>query len=183
MKPSTEAPLRAAPIVVMGVSGSGKTTFGSALARLLGRDFVDGDDLQSASNIDKMRRGHALDDSDRAPWLRSVAALLADHASHPTGLVVACSALKRTYRDVLRSARGVRFVFLDADRSLVEQRLDSRSGHFMPRTLIESQFDALERPGPAECDVSTFDAALPLEAGVRAAAELFVRRVCSADFQ
>ncbi len=161
------------PIVVMGVSGSGKSSFGSALARTMGRDFVDGDDLHPTSNIEKMRQGRPLDDADRAPWLRAIAAALADHASHRTGVVVACSALKRTYRDALRSVHGVRFVFLDADRALIERRFETRAGHFMPRTLIASQFDALEPPNSTEGDVLTIDAALPVDAAVRSVVDFF----------
>jgi 2-polyprenyl-3-methyl-5-hydroxy-6-metoxy-1,4-benzoquinol methylase len=97
--------------------------------------------------------------------------------------VVACSALKRTYRDVLRSARGVHFVFLDADRRLIERRLEARPEHFMPRTLIESQFDALERPDPTEGDVITIDAALPLDAAIRTAVEALGGRNCAANIQ
>jgi carbohydrate kinase (thermoresistant glucokinase family) len=165
----------------MGVSGSGKSSFGAALARTMGTDFVDGDDLHPASNIEKMRRGLPLDDADRAPWLRAIAAVLADHASHPTGVVVACSALKRTYRDALRSAHGVKFVFLDADPALIERRFKTRAGHFMPGTLIASQFDALERPSATAGDVLTIDAALPVDAAVRAAVEFFGARWAAAD--
>jgi carbohydrate kinase (thermoresistant glucokinase family) len=89
-------------VIVMGVSSSGKCTFGSALARATGLDFVDGDDLHPSANIDKMRRGEPLDDADRAPWLREVARVLADDSAHPAGVVVACSSLKRAYRDALR---------------------------------------------------------------------------------
>jgi carbohydrate kinase (thermoresistant glucokinase family) len=161
------------PIVVMGVSGSGKSRFGSALARAMGRDFVDGDDLHPASNIEKMRQGRPLDDADRAPWLRAVVGVLADHATHPAGVVVACSALKRTYRDVLRAVHGVSFVFLDADRALIERRFKTRADHFMPGTLIASQFEALERPGSTEGQVLTLDAALPVEAALRSAVDFF----------
>jgi carbohydrate kinase (thermoresistant glucokinase family) len=167
------------PIVVMGVTGSGKSSFGSALARTLACDFVDGDDLHPAANIEKMREGRPLDDADRAPWLRAIAAELADHDSHPAGVVVACSALKRMYRDALRSVKGVQFVFLNADRALIEQRFKTRTGHFMPGTLIASQFAALERPPATESDVLTVDAALPVDAAVRIAADFFGAR-CSA---
>lgn len=164
----------------MGVSGSGKTRVGAALARAMGRDFVDGDDLHPASNIDKMRQGRPLDDADRAPWLGAVAAVLADHAIHSTGVVVACSALKRRYRDALRSVHGVSFVFLDADRALIEKRFTTRARDFMPRTLIASQFDALEPPKSTEEDVLTIDAALPIDAAVRTAVDFFDARCAAA---
>jgi carbohydrate kinase (thermoresistant glucokinase family) len=164
----------------MGVSASGKTSVGSALARAMGRDFVDGDDLHPASNIDKMRQGRPLDDSDRAPWLRAIAGVLADDASHPAGVVVACSALKRTYRDALRSVPGVQFVFLDADRALIERRFETRARNPMPGTLIASQFEALERPSPSESGVLLIDAALPVDAAVRDAVDFFGARSAAA---
>ncbi|MGD0493972.1 MAG: gluconokinase, GntK/IdnK-type [Steroidobacteraceae bacterium] len=164
------------PVVVMGVSGSGKSTFGSALARAMGREFVDGDDLHSAANVDKMRRGQPLDDADRAPWLRAIAAVLADGASYPRGVVVACSSLKRAYRDALRAAHRLQFVFLDAARPLIERRLEARRNHFMSQALIASQFDVLERPDHAETDILTLDAAAPVDAAVRAAVDYFSKR-------
>ena len=160
----------------MGVSGSGKSTFGSALARAMGREFVDGDDLHSAANVDKMRRGQPLDDADRAPWLRAIAAVLADGASYPRGVVVACSSLKRAYRDALRAAHRLQFVFLDAARPLIERRLEARRNHFMSQALIASQFDVLERPDHAETDILTLDAAAPVDAAVRAAVDYFSKR-------
>jgi carbohydrate kinase (thermoresistant glucokinase family) len=171
------------PIVVMGVSGSGKTTFGLALAQALGVKFVDGDALHPAANIDKMRRGQPLSDEDRAPWLRAIGAILADHASYPSGVVVACSSLKRAYRDTLRAANELQFVFLDADRSLIERRLEARADHFMPRELIGSQFEALERPHDAETDILTLDAAGPVDTAVRAAVDVFDRRSSLTDAQ
>jgi carbohydrate kinase (thermoresistant glucokinase family) len=167
----------------MGVSGSGKSTFGSALARARGLDFVDGDDLLPSANIDKMRRGEPLDDADRAPWLREVARVLADDSAHPAGVVVACSSLKRAYRDALREVGSVQFVFLDADQPLIERRFEARPGHFMPRALIASQFDALERPSDEETDVLTVDAAVPVDAGVRAAVDSLRARSSFEDTQ
>lgn len=146
-------------LVMMGVSGCGKTTVGSQLARALALPFIEGDALHSASSIEKMRRGEPLDDADRAPWLAAIARELADEARYPAGLVVACSALKRAYRDTLRAAAtGVRFVFLDARRSVIERRVAARRSHFMPRSLVASQFETLERPTAAEPDVITLHA-------------------------
>lgn len=167
----------------MGVSGSGKSTFGSALARALDMSFVDGDDLHPAANVDKMRRGDPLNDDDREPWLRAITAVLKDDASHPSGVVVACSALKRRYRDTLRAAHGLRFVFLDAERRLAEERVEARPGHFMPSDLIASQFEALERPDDTETDVVTVDARLPVGAAVRAAIDLLGERSSAAQTQ
>lgn len=144
--------------VVMGVSGSGKTVVGSALARSLGVQFVEGDDFHPEGNLKRMASGIALTDEDRAPWLRSIAARLCEAKEAGTGVVVSCSALKRSYRDSLRTEAGeVRFIFLKGARALIAERLATRSGHFMPRSLLDSQFAALEEPGPDErvweCDV------------------------------
>jgi gluconokinase len=144
--------------VVMGVSGSGKTVIGSALARSLGVEFVEGDAFHSEENVKRMASGIALTDEDRAPWLRSIAARLRAAKDAGTGLVVSCSALKRSYRDLLRTEAGdVRFIFLKGARALIAERLATRSGHYMPASLLDSQFTALEEPGPDErvweCDV------------------------------
>jgi len=152
-------------IVVMGVSGSGKTTIGRALALAHGLDFVDGDDLHPAANVAKMHAGTPLDDIDRAPWLDAVGATLADRVAHPAGIVVACSALKRTYRDRLRVASGgCRFLYLALPRETAVLRVGHRPGHFMPASLVANQFATLEVPGPDEQDVTTADAGLPLAA-------------------
>ena len=145
-------PLR---VVVMGVSGSGKTTIGRLLADRLGADFVDADDAHPAANIAKMERGEPLDDADRAPWL---ARLRGELAGAPDDVVVTSSALKRSYRDVLREAGGVAFVLLDVDPATAEERVAGRAGHFMPASLVESQFDALQPPQPDEHDVAVVDA-------------------------
>lgn len=129
-------------IVVMGVSGSGKTTVGQRLAQRLGLSFEDADDLHPAANVAKMAAGHPLTDDDRRPWLASVGAELAS-AEH--GLVMACSALKRRYRQViLDAAPAVRFVELEGSRALLESRMTHRRGHFMPASLLDSQLAALE---------------------------------------
>ena len=138
-------------LIVMGVSGSGKTTIGSLIARQLRWDFVDGDSLHPAANVEKMRSGIALTDEDRWPWLQAIAAWIdATHASGVHG-VVACSALKRSYRDVLlnRSSHA-RLVYLKVDPEIARQRMSARQRHFMPATLLQSQFAALEEPGVDE---------------------------------
>jgi gluconokinase len=136
------------PVVVMGVSGSGKSTIGAALAQRLGVPFVDADDLHPASNIAKMSRGEPLDDADRWPWLETIGQWL---AAHSDGGVVSCSALKRIYRDQLRGhARGLVFVHLDGAREVIERRQASRPGHFMPASLLSSQFATLEPLAPDE---------------------------------
>jgi carbohydrate kinase (thermoresistant glucokinase family) len=132
-------PLR---LVVMGVSGSGKTTLGQALAEALGLPFRDGDDLHPPANRDRMRAGIALGDADRWPWLDRVARALRDEAP----VVVACSALRRAYRDRLRAGAGgpVVFLHLAGDRGLIAARLAARRGHFMPPALLDSQIATLE---------------------------------------
>ena len=154
-------------LVVMGVSGSGKTTLAQALAQATGLDFVEGDDLHSPANIAKMRRGEPLDDDDRAPWLAVIGRRLAESKRSAHGVVISCSALKLAYRNALRVDPRVRFIFLDADLDQIEQRLARRQGHFMPRALITSQFDTLERPLPFESDVLTVPAELQLDELVR----------------
>jgi len=130
-------------LVVMGVSGSGKSLIGAALAERLGIPFLDADDLHPAANVAKMAAGHPLDDDDRWPWLARVADALAQAST--TGLVVACSALKRAYRKaILAGAPGTRFVQLDGTRDLLAQRMGARTGHFMPTALLDSQLATLE---------------------------------------
>jgi gluconokinase len=146
-------------VVVMGVSGSGKSTLGEALARALGLPFIEGDTLHDAHNIAKMRAGHALDDADRAGWLAGIAAHLQDERRYPRGLVLTCSALRRVYRDRLRGeSHGLRFLFLSIDASTASQRLQQRAHHFMPASLVPSQFAALEPPSLGETDIVTLDA-------------------------
>jgi carbohydrate kinase (thermoresistant glucokinase family) len=137
--------------VVMGVSGSGKTTIAALLAGRLRWEFEDGDGFHPAANIEKMHRGVPLTDDDRGPWLQAIAAWI--DATRRAGRhgVVACSALKRRYRDVLvGERRDVRLVYLKGDETLVAQRIAARHGHFMPAALLHSQFEALEEPGPDE---------------------------------
>lgn len=131
-------------VVVMGVSGSGKSTVGAALAQRLGVPFEDADDLHPPANIAKMSAGQALDDADRHPWLEVIGAWLADHAAAHGG-VMSCSALKRAYRDQLRRhAPGVVFVHLEGSHAVISDRQASRPGHFMPASLLASQFATLE---------------------------------------
>jgi gluconokinase len=151
------------PLVVMGVSGSGKTSVGVGLAVRLGLAFVDGDSLHSAANVAKMHAGIALDDSDRAPWLDAVGAVLGDATTYPGGVVVACSALKRGYRDRLRAASGgCRFLYLALAPELARERVGNRPGHFMPASLVANQFATLEPPARDETDITSVDAGLPL---------------------
>jgi len=143
---------------VMGVSGSGKSLIGAAFARALGIDFVEGDDYHSAENVQRMSRGVPLTDDDRVRWLRSLAVRIRETKDAGTGLVMTCSALKRSYRDVLRAqASELRFVFLRGPRALLAERLASRRGHFMPPSLLDSQLATLEEPSPDEhawvCDI------------------------------
>lgn len=133
-------------IVVMGVSGSGKTTVGSALAEKLGWAFIEGDDFHPPENKDKLSRGVALQDDDRWPWLQKLAAEMERLESAGQSAVLACSALKETYRALLQgSGRSVTFVWLDGSESLIEERLRKRA-HFMNPSLLRSQFETLETP-------------------------------------
>jgi gluconokinase len=133
--------------VVMGVAGSGKSLIGAALARSLNVTFIEGDDLHSATNVARMASGIPLTDDDRADWLAALAARIHQAKDAGVGLVVSCSALKRSYRDVLRgAARDLQFIFLDGPRTLIAQRLKNRKGHYMPPSLLDSQFATLEEP-------------------------------------
>jgi gluconokinase len=132
----------ASPIVVMGVSGSGKSTVGAALAQRLRVPFADADDFHPPANIAKMTAGHALDDDDRYPWLEAIGEWLADHRD---GGVMSCSALKRSYRDQLRRhCADIRFLHLSGTEDVIARRQASRPGHFMPAALLTSQFETLE---------------------------------------
>jgi gluconokinase len=138
-------------IVVMGVAGSGKSTIAADLARRLGWRFAEGDAFHPPANVAKMREGVALGDADRWPWLDAIAAWIADTRAPGERCVVACSALKRTYRERLAAGRDdVRFVYLQGAYDLVARRMAARSGHYMPLALLRSQFDTLEEPGSDE---------------------------------
>ncbi|WP_119728897.1 gluconokinase [Thermomonospora amylolytica] len=154
-------------IVVMGVSGSGKSTVGRMLAQRLGREFGDADDLHSPGNVDKMGRGVPLTDEDRWPWLREVARWIEDRVAANVPAVMACSALKREYRRLLiPRTHEVRLVYLKGDRDLIARRMAARRGHFFKPDLLDSQFRDLEPPGPDE-DPITVDAVNPAEEIVR----------------
>lgn len=141
-------------VIVAGVSGSGKSTVGQALAVRLGWAFTDGDSMHPASNIAKMADGTPLNDQDRVPWLRAIAAWMDEQIAAGRPAVIVCSALKRRYRDLLVDRRsGVRVVFLQIDRDLSADRLAARHGHFFDPALLDSQFADLEPPVPAETAV------------------------------
>lgn len=157
-------------VVVMGVSGSGKSTIGEALAEAVGLPFVEGDELHPEANRRKMAAGIPLDDADRAPWLDAVAEVL-----ERGPVVVSCSALKRRYRDRLRrAAPDLVLVYLHGTAELLSARIEGRRGHFMPSSLLRSQLDALEEPGADE-DTLAFDVALRPEEIVELAAKRLVR--------
>ena len=142
---------RSSVVVVMGVSGSGKTTVGALLAERLGWPFTDGDDFHPPANIEKMHAGIPLTDRDRWPWLRAIAAWIDERRVAGGHGVVACSALRRAYREVLRGGRpDVRLVYLKGDIALIARRQAARHGHFMPVSLMRSQFETLEEPGADE---------------------------------
>jgi len=151
-------------IVVMGVSGCGKSTMAAAIANALGLGMLDGDDLHLPESVAKMRAGIALEDADRWPWLDRIGQHLTHTDSgHETGHVVACSALKRSYRErIRRLAAPVQFVFLDGSAELIAQRMALRSGHYMHPKLLASQFSALERPEADEDDVIRLDITRPV---------------------
>ena len=134
----------------MGVSGSGKTTLGGRLASILGYRFIEGDDLHPAANVAKMSAGIALTDDDRWPWLDRVAERV--RVLNDTGCVVSCSALKRSYRDHIRDRAGVAVTFVhpEVDLQILGFRMRDRPGHYMPPSLLDSQWATLERPGPDE---------------------------------
>lgn len=138
-------------LVLMGVSGCGKTTVGAILASRLGWPFEDGDALQPQSNVEKMKAGHPLTDVDRWPWLEMVAKWIEQRLDRGENGLIACSALKRSYRDILnRRGSGVMFVFLAGSKEMIASRLVARHGHFMPPSMLDSQFADLEEPSSDE---------------------------------
>ncbi|MGL3605940.1 gluconokinase [Rhizobium sp. G187] len=135
-------------VVVMGVSGCGKTSVGAGIAQSLELDFVEGDALHPQANVDKMAKGTPLTDEDRWPWLTVIGETMAQALAKGQGIVVSCSALKKIYRDHLRAATGGRlvFVYLEGSRDLLNRRMGARTGHFMPLALLDSQLATLEVP-------------------------------------
>jgi len=132
-------------IVVMGVSGSGKSTVAAGLVERLGWEFAEGDDFHPPANVEKMRSGTPLDDEDRWPWLRTLAGWIGEREQAGTSVVVTCSALKRVYRDLLRDGHpSVWFAHVTADRELLRERVEHRTGHYMPSSLLDSQLALLE---------------------------------------
>lgn len=157
-------------IVVMGVCGTGKSTVAEKLAQTCGYKFVDGDDLHPKENVEKMSRGEALNDLDRLPWLENIQALIHQHEQENISLVIVCSALKKIYRDILRRDNTPLFVFLEGEKTLIAQRLEKRSGHFMKPTMLETQLATLEIPNPIEePDVSAISIAGSIDEIVHAA--------------
>ncbi|MBC2771829.1 gluconokinase [Rhizobium sp. AQ_MP] len=146
--PLQDKPATARAVIVMGVSGCGKTSVGEMLASRLGLPFVEGDVLHPQSNVAKMAAGTPLTDEDRWPWLTVIGERMADALARGEGIVVSCSALKKIYRDHLRAATAGRlsFVYLEGSRELLGRRMGARTGHFMPLTLLESQLATLEIP-------------------------------------
>jgi gluconokinase len=151
-------------VVVMGVSGCGKTTIGRALADAMAWPFLDADDFHPEANVAKMRAGTPLTDDDRWPWLDRLAAEMAAVNARGASAVLGCSALRQAYRDRLARAGGVRIVYLKGDRATIEPRLAARAGHYMPPSLLTSQFAALEEPA----DVIVVDIRLPAPRQVQA---------------
>jgi gluconokinase len=160
---------RQAIVVVMGVSGCGKTTIGQLLAEQLGVTYAEADSFHPPANVAKMASGQALDDDDRYPWLAAVADWITARSCAGEGGVVSCSALKYCYRDLLRQAYAeVWFLYLDVDRDLITHRVAGRSDHFMPMSLVDSQFQALEPLRPDEAGAAV-DASAPPDDIVRTA--------------
>jgi gluconokinase len=149
-------------LIVMGVSGSGKSTIGAKLAIALGWTYEDADSFHPAANVAKMHAGHALTDEDRRPWLEAIAAWMDDARRKDVHAVIGCSALKRAYREILIGDRvDVRLVYLKGDRELIAARLALRHAHFMPASLLASQFAALEEPGEDERPIVVSIASTP----------------------
>lgn len=142
-------------VIVMGTTGSGKTTIGGLLAKRLGWEFVDADDFHPPANVEKMKHGIPLTDADREPWLKALHDKIVEWNTEGRNVVLACSALKQSYRDELRGASGVKFVYLKGSYELFSKRVLARKGHFAKQDLLVSQFATLEEPA----DSITVDAA------------------------
>jgi gluconokinase len=170
---TSQAVARTSIIVVMGVSSSGKTTIGALLAGRLDWEFEDADWFHPASNIDKMHAGIPLTDEDRWPWLHDIAAWIDRTRKLDEHAVLACSALKRRYRDVLMKGRpDVRLIYLKGSEPLIARRMAARHGHFMPRELLHSQFEALEEPGADENPITVSVERRPREVVAQIVAQL-----------
>jgi gluconokinase len=166
--PPAASPVAPAIVILMGVSGSGKSTIGRMLAARLQWEFTDADRFHPAANVEKMHKGTPLTDDDRWPWLAAIAAWIDETRGGGGHSVLACSALKRRYREVLIGNRpedrpDVRLVFLKGEEALIARRLAARHGHFMPPSLLRSQFEALEEPTPDENPVTVSIAPSPDE--------------------
>ena len=159
------------PIIIMGVSGCGKTTVGRALAERLKATFLDADDFHCAANVEKMRTGTPLNDEDRAPWLATLNRELRERSQHGESVVLACSALKLSYREAIGAQLAhVDWVFLDGSFEVIIGRMRARANHYMPESLLRSQFEVLERPKNAICISIELTAAEQVEAALSALA-------------
>jgi carbohydrate kinase (thermoresistant glucokinase family) len=175
----TEAAQRVAPqvLVLMGVSGSGKSTVALELVRVLGWRFQEGDDLHPPANVEKMRSGRPLDDADRLPWLRAVAHWIDERLATGEPGIITCSNLKRAYRRItIGDRQGVRLVYLKGEEPLIHDRITRRHHEYMPPTLLRSQFETLEEPVEDEHPVT-----VTVQDGVRGTALALLRRLAAAD--
>jgi gluconokinase len=163
--PNSQLPLEPRLVVVMGVSGCGKSSVGERIAEEFHCEFVEGDALHPTTNIDKMSAGIPLTDDDRWPWLDVIGQRISESRAQGKSLIVSCSSLKKVYRDRLRAAADgeLSFVFLEGPRDVLEARMTKRPGHFMPASLLDTQFATLEVP-TGESGVITVDLTLPLDA-------------------
>lgn len=165
--------MRGRVIFVIGVAGCGKTTVARALAQNTSAEFLEGDEFHSPENVAHMADGNALSDDMRWGWLGDLAAAADDVANSGRDVLVACSGLKRAYRDLLRQRAGpCRFIFLHGDKATILSRMQARTGHYMPASLLDSQFQALEVPDGDETDLVSVAIAGPAEAVIAAAARL-----------
>jgi gluconokinase len=171
------SPTQPVVVIVMGVSGSGKSTVAKGISTVLGWEFAEGDAFHSETNIAKMRSGQPLTDDDRWPWLRSIGAWISEKEAAGESAVVTCSALRRVYRDLLREGRPhVRFLHLEAPSEVIEDRMEHRPGHYMPPSLLPSQLAALEPLGSDEPGVSVTNEGTPAQVLDRSLRALGIRK-------